>query len=177
MSQTRSPESRCARCGCPVEPGEYLCAQCREEVGPAASVQPPRPLSEQEERRQRWPQAMVRPSPVQYHATIMVTIFLVLVGLGVWAFLNHQGIGPFDAGITGYGTTADDSVTIDVDVRNEGSKDSKATCTFIAVDAQDTQIASETGLTPVIPAGESVTIRHTFGPLDREPSDYRVHCT
>src|SRR5690349_6542018 len=103
----------CARCGRPVEPGEHLCAQCREEVGPAAAAGAPAPMvarpaarqsperDELEQRREKWPSTMVRPSPVQYHATIFVTIFLVLAALGVWAFIAHRGVGPYHASIQG----------------------------------------------------------------------------
>jgi len=177
MPPTRSTEARCARCGRSVETGEFLCAQCREEVGPAASVQPSRPASEQEERRQRWPQAMVRPSPVQYHATIMVTIFLVLLGLGLWAFLNHRGVGPFQATVVREGPYRNGTVTIVVVVGNEGSKESKATCAFTAVDAQDIDIRQDTLLTPRIPPKSSLSFSHTFRDLDTPPSDYRITCT
>src|SRR5919201_5382713 len=90
--------ARCARCGRPVEPGEHLCAQCREEapVQVLGRTSEPPAETEIEERRRRWPPGMVRPSPVQYHATVMVTVALVLVGLGLFAFLNHRGVGPFE---------------------------------------------------------------------------------
>src|SRR6266487_3480098 len=98
--------ARCARCGRPVEPGQYLCASCREEAPvPVASTQAPPgearrpPPRDVQERAARWPAGMPRPSPVQYHATVMVAIFLVLIGLAVFAFWSHHGVGPFQGSV------------------------------------------------------------------------------
>src|SRR4051794_18239214 len=102
VAMPKTIDTLCARGGeRPVEPGQHLCTQGREEAGPAArGTAPAPPPSGIDERRSRWPSTMVKPSPVQYHATIMVTIFLVLAALGVWAFLPHKGVGPFASKVT-----------------------------------------------------------------------------
>src|SRR3954466_641222 len=169
----------CARCGRPVEPGEHLCAQCREEVGPAAAAGT-RPAQEETdlERRQRlWPSTMVRPSPVQYHATIFVTIVLVLVGLGVWAFLAHRGVGPFDANVRSETPYAAGTQTIVVAVANQGSRSSRATCTFRALDASEGELASATILTDPIPAHTTVDVTQVFRGLPEQPAGYDTVCT
>lgn len=177
MPTTRDTDTRCARCGRPVEPGQYLCAQCREEVGPAASVQPPPREDDQELRRRRWPPSMVRPSPVQYHATIMVTIFVALVALALWAFLSHRGVGPFDVKLLHQGPFRGGRVSVVLEVTNQGSKTSRATCSVRAFDASDTAIDTATVLTPPIPAHTTIDVTQTFRGLDVEPADYDTVCS
>src|SRR2546423_8626894 len=113
---------RCARCGRPVEPGEHLCAQCRDEapVRVMGRAQAP-PESELDERQRRWPPGMVKPSPLQYHATVMVTVVLVLVGLAPFAFLHHRGVGPFNASPVRANRTATRSLVVTFSVTNHGS--------------------------------------------------------
>jgi hypothetical protein len=175
------PTTTCARCGRPVEPGEHLCAQCREEVGPAATAGQPDPGpigdTDQQERQDRWPATMVRPSPVQYHATIFVTVALVLVGLGVWAFISHHGVGPFDAGVLSLSAYDNGAQTIVVAVTNEGSRSSRATCTFRALDGSDVPIATTTVLTDPIPSHATVDVTQVFRGLPTQPAAYDTVCT
>lgn len=177
MSKTRPTETHCARCGRPVEPGEYLCSQCREEVGPAATVQPPPPDDEQEQRRRRWPATMVRPSPVQYHATLLVTIFAALVALALWAFLSHRGVGPFDARLAHQGPFRAGSVSVVLEVTNQGSKTSRATCSIRAFDAANTAIDTTTLLTPPIPPNTTIDVTQMFRGLDSEPAEFDTVCS
>jgi DNA-directed RNA polymerase subunit RPC12/RpoP len=178
MSKTRPTETRCARCGRPVEPGEYLCSQCREEVGPAATVAPPTTTdADQEQRRRRWPGTMVRPSPVQYHATLLVTIFAALVVLALWAFLSHRGVGPFDAKLARQGPFRAGNVSVVLAVTNQGSKTSRATCSIRAFDAADTAIDTTTVLTPPIPPHVTIDVTQTFRGLDSEPAAFDTICS
>ena len=119
---------------------------------------------------------MVKPSPVQYHATIMVTIFVVLAGLAVWAFLGHRGVGPFDAKIVRQ-TSAAGTETIVVEVTNQGSRSSRATCTFRALDASDTELAKATELTEPIPGHETIDVTYVFRGLREAPAGYDSICT
>jgi DNA-directed RNA polymerase subunit RPC12/RpoP len=179
MPRATRTQSRCARCGRPVEPGEYLCSHCREEVGPAATVQPPPTDDEREQelRRRRWPQSMVKPSPVQYHATIMVTIFAALLALGLWAFLGHRGVGPFDAELARRGPFRAGTEAVVVAVTNQGSKTGRATCSVRAFDAADTGIATVTILTPPIPPHTTIDVTQTLMGLDTEPADFETVCS
>src|SRR5919198_4959445 len=131
-----STVTRCARCGRPVEPGEHLCAQCREEapVPVVGTVPPPVTRDEMSERRRRWPPGMVRPSPVQYHATIMVSVVAVLIGLAVFAFLNHRSIGPFRASSLHTEVANPGSLRTTFRVTNEGSREARSTCRITAKD-------------------------------------------
>jgi len=120
---------------------------------------------------------MVRPSPVQYHATIFVTVFLVLVALGVWAFLAHRGVGPFDATLRSQRSSAAGTRTIVVAVTNQGSRTSRATCTFRALDASEGELATATVLTDPIPAHTTVDVTHVFRGLSEPPAAYDTLCT
>jgi len=174
----RTPNA-CARCGeRPPEPGQLLCAQCREEVGPAARDASAAPVdTDLDERRTRWPATMVKPSPVQYHATILVTIAVVLLGLGVWAFLSHRGVGPFEAQVTSRTPYGNSTQSIVVTVTNKGSRGSKATCTFRALDSVETELATVTVLTEPISGHGSIAVTQVFRHLSEEPAGYDTVCT
>lgn len=171
--------TRCARCGRPVEPGMHLCDQCREEVGPAAraDTRPVPEATDLDERRTRWPTTMVKPSPVQYHATILVTIFLVLAGLAVWAFLSHRGVGPFPSTVTSRSGYDAGTQSIVVEVTNDGSRTSRATCTLRALDDSERELAVVIVLTDPIPGGEAIDVTHVFRGLEQPPAGYDTVCT
>ncbi len=120
---------------------------------------------------------MVRPSPVQYHATIFVTVALVLVGLAVWAFISHRGVGPFDAGVRSRGDYDRGSQTIVVAVTNQGSRTSRATCTFRALDGSDVPIGTATVLTDPIPSHASADVTYVFRGLSTQPAAFDTVCT
>jgi hypothetical protein len=120
---------------------------------------------------------MVRPSPVQYHATIFVTIFIVLAGLGVWAFLAHRGVGPFQGSIDHRSAFRAGSQAIVVAVENQGSRSSRATCTFRALDATEGEMATATRLTDPVPARGTIDVTQVFHGLRAEPAAYDVLCT
>jgi hypothetical protein len=120
---------------------------------------------------------MVRPSPVQYHATIFVTIVVVLLGLGLWAFFAHRGVGPFDATLRSRSPFAGGAQTIVVEIANRGSRTSRATCTFRALDASEGELATTTLLTEPIPAHAATDVTHVFRGLPEQPAGYDTVCT
>ena len=165
-----------------MEPGEHLCATCRDEgPGPVATRatatrerrQPP----ELQERASRWPPEMPRPSPVQYHATVMVAIFLVLLGIAVFAFLSHHGVGPFQGKVRTFATAQGGGLTVVATVENQGSKTARSTCRISARDASNTELAGETVLTQPIPSHRTVTLRQTLAGVPQQPDDVTIACS
>src|SRR5438552_11664543 len=119
--------TRCARCGRETDAGSYLCDRCREEEGPSLGTRI-KPASDLEARASRWPSWMPKPSPVQYHATVMVTILLVLAGLAGFAFLNHRGVGPFPAKVDTWTFRPPSSIVVEATVTNAGTCAARANC-------------------------------------------------
>jgi hypothetical protein len=142
---------------------------------PVHSSEPPRP-TEYEERSRRWPSSMVRPSPVQFHATVMVTIFLAILALALWAFLNNRGIGPFDASVREVSALQDGRVSFVVEVRNTGSKTARATCHVDALDDTNARIRSVTLVTDPIAGGESGEVEGQIAGLTRAPASLEPSC-
>jgi hypothetical protein len=170
---------RCARCGRPVPQGEHLCSQCREEepVRVLGTSRAPPPDSELEERRRRWPPGMVRPSPVQYHATVMMAVAAVLVGLALLALFNHRSVGPFrtsELHLRPQGRTA---VTVTFRVTNNGSREARSTCRITAEDHAGVPVRSESVLTRPIPGGGAVSVRHTLTGLPIPAAHLKIDCT
>jgi hypothetical protein len=158
-----------------VEPGVYLCEQCREEEG-VALTPPPKPASDLEERSSRWPAWMPRPSPVQYHATIATVIVLVLVGLAVFAFLSHRGVGPFkptDVKSRINKTT----LIVHVTVENQGSKTSRANCRIAPVYDKNVGEPTDVLLTEEIPPGKSVSFTDRIKGVEAPPTGVQVSCS
>jgi hypothetical protein len=120
---------------------------------------------------------MVRPSPVQYHATIFVTVVLVLAALAVWAWIGHRGVGPFGAKVARVGQFRAGTQTLVVGVENKGSRSSRATCTFRAVDSSGSELATTTFLTDPIPGHTTVDVTQVFRGLPTEPAGYGTVCT
>ena len=171
--------ARCARCGRPVGPGEHLCAQCREEapVPVVGTVRAPETSDELSERRRRWPPGMARPSSVQYHATIMVTVVAVLIGLAVFAFLNHRSIGPFRTSALHTQAVRPGSLLVTFRVTNEGSREARSTCRITAKDSVGTFVDSEAALTRPIPGHGTVSVRHTLTDLPVAVGQVELDCT
>ena len=120
---------------------------------------------------------MARPSPVQYHATIMVTVVAVLIGLAVFAFLNHRSIGPFRT--SGLHTEAlrPGSLLATFRVTNEGSREARSTCRITAKDSQGTFVASEAVLTRPVPGHGTVSVRHRLTGLPVPVAQIELDCT
>jgi hypothetical protein len=120
---------------------------------------------------------MPRPSPVQYHATVMVAIFLVLLGLALFAFWNHHGVGPFRGSVRDFRAPPGRSLVVVATVENQGSKSARATCRLSALDASNTEEAGEMVLTPTIPGHETITLRHTFPSVTAAPAAVTISCS
>jgi hypothetical protein len=120
---------------------------------------------------------MVRPSPVQYHATIMVTVAAVLIGLAVVAFLNHRSIGPFRTSGLHTEAVRPGSLLATFRVTNEGSRDARSTCRITAKDSAGTFVASEAVLTRPIPGHGTVSVRHTLTGLPVPVAQLELDCT
>jgi hypothetical protein len=119
---------------------------------------------------------MVRPSPVQFHATVMVTIFLAILALALWAFLNNRGIGPFDASVREVSPLDGGRVSFVVEVRNTGSKTARATCHVDALDETNAPLRSVTLVTDPISGGESTQVEGEIGGLSRAPISLEPSC-
>jgi hypothetical protein len=176
------PTNRCARCGRPIEPGEHLCAECREEgPGPVASrataTRERRTPPELQERANRWPPDMPRPSPVQYHATVMVAVFLALLGIALFAFWSHHGVGPFQGTVRQFGIPPGKSLAVVATVENQGSKTARSTCRISARNASNTEVAGQTVLTPPIPAHGSVMLHQSFPDVTAPPATVTISCS
>jgi hypothetical protein len=129
------------------------------------------------ERRRRWPPGMVRPSPVQYHATVMVTVAAVLIGLAVVAFLNHRSIGPFRTSGLQTHAVHPGSLLVTFRVTNEGSREARSTCRITAKDGVGTLISSASVLTRVIPGHGAVSVRDTLTGLPVLAARVELDCT
>jgi hypothetical protein len=169
---------RCARCGDPVEPGEHLCTQCRDEapVPVVGTITPGRRHDEQAERERRWPPGMAKPSPVQYHATVMVTVAAVLVGLALFAFLNHRSIGPFSTSGVHIARPARDVIVTTFRVTNRGSREASSTCRITALDRSGTFVASDSVLTRPIPGRGTVSVRDRLSDLPVPVFRVKLEC-
>ncbi|MFN2545617.1 MAG: hypothetical protein ABR600_13760 [Actinomycetota bacterium] len=169
--------TRCARCGTEIEAGTYLCPRCREEEGP--SVTGPlrlKPPSDLEARAGRWPSWMSKPSPVQYHATVMITVFLVLAGLAAFAFLSHRGVGPFTGRAVRVTSRPPSSLAVEAVVRNRGSKAARANCRIVALVDRYVE-SSATILTDEIPAHGATRIHDILRGVDAPPTTVAVNCS
>jgi hypothetical protein len=119
---------------------------------------------------------MPRPSPVQYHATVMVAIFLVLAGLAAFALWSRHGVGPFQGSVRDVRISGG-SLTVVARVENQGSKIARSTCQITALDASNAAEAAETVLTGEIPAGGAITLRRSFPGVTTVPANVTIACT
>ena len=164
--------TRCARCGREIESGSYLCDRCREEEGPSLGTRF-RPPSDLEARAGRWPSWMPKPSPVQYHATVMITVLLVMAGLAAFAFLNHRGVGPFTAHADRWTFRPPSSLVVEATVTNEGSKTARANCRVTELQGSSAG-AADSVLTELIPPGKAVTFTDVLRGVPAAPEGTRV---
>src|SRR2546421_11563823 len=168
--------TRCARCGRQIDSGTYLCAQCREEEGPSVGPRT-RPPTDLEERASKWPEWMPKPSPVQYHATVMVSVILVLVGLGVFALISHRGVGPFTGRAVQATYRSDGTLRVVATVSNEGSKQAHANCKITPFVGKTFAENSDTVLTPLIAPHGTVTIRDVLHGVQARPTGVVLICS
>jgi hypothetical protein len=167
--------TRCARCGREIEAHSYLCERCREEEGPTLGTRI-KPPSDLEARADRWPSWIPKPSPVQYHATVMVTIGLVLIGLAMFAFLNHRGVGPFPAHVDTWTFQAPSSIVVDVTVTNGGSRAARANCRVTEFQGSYAGVGNSV-LTNQIPSKKTITFRAVLQGVPAAPSGTNVRVT
>src|SRR2546423_11625597 len=116
---------------------------------------------------------MPKPSPVQYHATVMVTILLVLAGLAAFAFLNHRGVGPFPAHATDWTFRPPSSLVVQATVTNEGTRSARANCRVTEFQG-DYAGPSDSVLTDLIPPKGTVTFRDVLRGVAAAPKGTRV---
>ncbi len=170
-----STTTRCARCGRDIDAGSYLCDRCREEEGPSLGTRI-KPPSDLEQRAARWPSWIPKPSPVQYHATVAISILVVLLGLAAFAFLMHRGVGPFTSHATTWEFRPPSALVVVADLRIDGSKSARANCRITEVVDRIAE-ASEVVLTDAIPAGETIHLRHVLTGVDAAPTGTRDYVT
>jgi hypothetical protein len=120
---------------------------------------------------------MVRPSPVQYHATVMVTIFLILAGLAAFAFIRHHGVGPFPARVQTSEAPVRGTIAITIVVRNGGTKQARANCALSVLDNEQITLGTDSFLTAKIDPRKSVTVRRVVRGITRPPAGYDVSCS
>jgi hypothetical protein len=168
--------TRCARCGREIDAGTYLCERCREEEGPSLGTRI-KPPSDLEERASRWPAWMPKPSPVQYHATVMMTVILILVGLGVFALISHHGVGPFTGRTVRSTYRSDGTLRVVAVVRNQGSKSAHANCKITPFVGKTYAETSDTVLTPLIAPHGNVTIHDVLHGVPAKPTDVVLNCS
>src|SRR5436309_14555088 len=164
--------TRCARCGREIDAGAYLCDRCREEEGPSLGTRI-KPSSDLEARASRWPPWMPKPSPVQYHATVLVTILLVLAGLAAFAVLGHRGVGPFEAHATSFTFRPPSSLVVEAAVTNQGTKNARANCRVTEFQGNAAG-AADSVLTDLIPPKGTITFRDVLHGVPAAPQGTRV---
>ena len=119
---------------------------------------------------------MPKPSPVQYHATIATVIVLVLVGLAVFAFFSHRGVGPFRPTLDGF-TMARTTLIVRVTVQNERSKTARANCRIAPLYDRNPGEPPAVVLTEEIPPGERRSFTDRIKGVEAPPTDVLVSCT
>ena len=120
---------------------------------------------------------MPKPSPVQYHATIMVTIFLVVIGLAVFAFVSHQGVGPFAGRTVRMEYRSNGTLLVEAQVRNHGSKASRANCRVTPFVGKTFVEKSDTVLTRTIDPHRTVGFRDVLHGVQAKPTAVVVSCS
>lgn len=113
---------------------------------------------------------------MQFHATVMVTIFVVLLALALWALLNNRGVGPFEASVRQVAPSGGGRTTVTVDVRNDGSKSARATCHVTVRDSSGGRLDETTVLTPPIAPGDASTVEAIFVDLRTTADEFEVSC-
>jgi hypothetical protein len=119
---------------------------------------------------------MPKPSPVQYHATVAVTIVLVLLGLALFAFLSHRGVGPFKGHADHWASRPPASLVVNVSVRNDGSKTARANCRIVALVGQTAESA-ESVLTDPIDPKKTLRFDQVLHGVDERPTNVVVNCS
>lgn len=132
------PHDVCIRCGRPTPLGVALC----DADNPAH---------------------IKGPSPTQVHGTILLGVIGGFVLLLLLLRLTTAGVGPFPASLTGVATRPDGGLTVVVEVTNNGTRPSGASCRVTAAGVPD--FNDYVFFTDQIPAGETRSISQIVPPL------------
>ena len=122
------PHDTCFRCGRPTPPGVSLCE--RDNPGQIKS-----------------------PSSTQVHGTILVGVLAGFIALALVFGATSAGAGPFAAMVSGVATRPDGGLDVVMQVVNNGSRTSGASCRISPDGAPDYR--DYVFFTEPIPAGES----------------------
>jgi hypothetical protein len=122
------PHDTCFRCGKPTPPGVSLC----DADNPAH---------------------IKAPSSTQVHGTILIGVLFGFIALLLLFRFAQSGVGPFPAAIAGVATRADGGLDVAVQVTNDGSRESGASCRISPGGAPDYR--DYVFFTEPIPAGET----------------------
>ena len=135
----------CPRCQTPVQPGGKVCERCEQPIeGPSFVM--------------RYnPAGLPTPSPIQGHATVMVSIIAAVVLLAFGAWYAFHGVGPFRAEVLRQTVEpAAGAVTVQLRVSNDGDRKGRARCRITGVGPDGRLRSSEVQLSPVVPGHGNV---------------------
>ena len=99
------------------------------------------------------------------------------VGLALFAFLHHRGVGPFDASHVRAHRTATSSVVVTFSVTNQGSHTARSTCHITALDDSGSTVADESVLTPAVAPGSTIHVSHVLPIAMAAAARFQARCT
>jgi predicted nucleic acid-binding Zn ribbon protein len=145
------PPRNCYKCGRQIGPDQTICDTCNRA-------------------------GMATPSATQYHGTIVVAIVAGVVIMAVAASLALRGIGPFQGQALGWSPDPPDAVVVQVQVANEGTKNGRAKCELIALDAAGRVLRQVSSLAPSVAGGGQTTYQERMPGLSEPPTSISVKC-
>jgi hypothetical protein len=131
------PHDTCFRCGRPTPPGVSLCEQDN-------------------------PANIKSPSATQVHGTIVIGVLAGFVLLAVLLRFATAGVGPYPASVSGVATRADGGLEVVIQVANEGTRTSGASCRVSAGGSPDYR--DLVFFTEPIEPGQTRSVSHTIAP-------------
>lgn len=143
------PTHGCVRCGRPVPLDVAMCDQCN-------------------------PLGLSQPSSTQVHGTVALGIVLFVIVLAVVGRMSLAGVGPFDASLVGV-TPSADGLTLTLTVRNDGRSQGTTNCR-VTDPARTGGGPSAFVISPLIPAGETVTFQADVRQFGTDPLQLAVQC-
>ena len=100
---------------------------------------------------------------------------ILLLGLALFALINHHGVGPFTGRVLHAREQPPSALAVSATVRNDGTKRSRANCRVVAF-IQDTVESSDTLLTPPIDPGATIPLRDVLQGVNAPPTGVAVTC-